>query len=376
EKIDGIDVEREIIYFTASPDNATQRYLYCVDFRGENLRRVTPAKATGTHTYSISPNGRLAIHRRSSASRPPVINLVRLPRHRPVRMLERNDELRKQLKELKQPRVEFFQVPIDTTTSLDAWAILPPDLAASLPTAIDVRPSQDETTSAKKYPLLVYVYGEPAGSTVRDQWGGNGQLWHWMLAQQGYVVMSFDNRGTNVPRGRQWRKSIYRQVGILAPGDQASAVRQVLKDRPYLDPTRVGVWGWSGGGSMTLNAMLKYPELYKAGISVAPVPNQRFYDTIYQERYMGLPDDNVEGYLQGSAINFANQLQGTLLLIHGTGDDNCHYQGTETLINALIKHKKPFTMMAYPNRSHSISEGDGTTYHLRQLMTNYLHNNL
>ena len=181
-----------------------------------------------------------------------------------------------------------------------------------------------------------------------DRWGGGNALWHRMLAQQGYVVMSFDNRGTPVARGRAWRKAVYRKVGILAPQEQAAAVKAVLKERPYLDPKRVGIWGWSGGGSMSLNAIFRYPDLYATAIAIAPVANQRLYDTIYQERYMGLPGDNVEGFTQGSPINFAHQLKGNLLLIHGTGDDNCHYQGTEALINELIRHDKPFTMMAYP----------------------------
>ena len=191
-----------------------------------------------------------------------------------------------------------------------------------------------------------------------------------------YVVMSIDNRGTKAPRGRQWRKCIYRQVGVLAPRDQAAAVRKVLAERPYLDAKRVGIWGWSGGGSMTLNAMFKFPDLYHTGISVAPVPNQLYYDTIYQERYMGLPDDNADGFRDGSPINFAEQLKGHLLLVHGTGDDNCHYQTMELLINELIRHNKPFQMMAYPNRSHSIREGANTSRHLRELMTAFLINNL
>ena len=149
-------------------------------------------------------------------------------------------------------------------------------------------------------------------------------------------------------------------------------MKEVLRKRPYIDPDRIGIWGWSGGGSMSLNAIFKFPDLYKTAIAVAPVANQRYYDTIYQERYMGLPGDNVEGFTQGSPINFAHQLKGNLLLIHGTGDDNCHYQGTEALINELIRHNKPFTMMAYPNRSHAISEGTNTTLHLRELMTRYL----
>ena len=274
-------------------------------------------------------------------------------------MLSENKALQAKLDELEKVRSEFFRVDIGDGVSLDAWCLLPPGFDPSA-----------------KYPLLVYVYGEPAGQTVLDRWGGSNQLWHRMLAQNGYIVMSFDNRGTPSPRGRAWRKSVFHQVGILAPKDQAAAVKEVLRTRPYLDKDRVGVWGWSGGGSMTLNAILKYPDLYKTAIAVAPVANQRYYDTIYQERYMGLPGDNVEGFREGSPINFAHQLKGNLLLIHGTGDDNCHYQGTEALINELIRYNKPFTMMAYPNRSHGIYEGPNTTLHLRELMTRYLNQNL
>ena len=169
---------------------------------------------------------------------------------------------------------------------------------------------------------------------------------------------------------------MYRKLGILGPADQASALEKMLAAHSYLDPQRVGIWGWSGGGSTSLHAIFKYPHLYNTAMAVAPVPNRRFYDTIYEERYMGLPGDNPDAYLQGSALNFAHQLQGNLLLVHGTGDDNCHYQGTESLINELVRLNKPFTMMAYPNRAHSIGEGAGTTRHLRELLTRYLTENL
>ena len=211
---------------------------------------------------------------------------------------------------------------------------------------------------------------------VRDMWGGRTSLWHTMLAQQGYVVVSVDNRGTPSPRGREWRKCIYRKIGINAPKDQAAAAQALLNSRPYLDGSRVAIWGWSGGGSMSLNAIFRYPDLYHSAMSVAPVPNQRVYDTIYQERYMGLPSDNVEGYREGSPITHAKKLKGNLLIVHGTGDDNCHYAGTETLINELIQHNKPFSMMAYPNRSHSISEGSNTTRHLFSTLTNFLTKNV
>lgn len=211
---------------------------------------------------------------------------------------------------------------------------------------------------------------------MADRWGGNNYLWHLMLAQKGYLVMSVDNQGTKSPRGRDWRKIIYRQIGILASREQAAAARAILAKRPYVDPARIGIWGWSGGGSMTLNMLFRHPELYSMGMSVAPVPNQRYYDTIYQERYMGLPGDNTEGYRLGSPITHTAGLRGKLLLMHGTGDDNVHYQGAEALINEMIALNKPFTMMAYPNRSHSISEGENTTRHVYSLLTRYLQENL
>jgi dipeptidyl-peptidase-4 len=198
-----------------------------------------------------------------------------------------------------------------------------------------------------------------------------------MLAQQGYVVMSVDNRGTPAPRGRGWRKCLYRQIGVMTTADQAAAVKQIVTERPYLDPNRIAVWGWSGGGTMTLNAMFRYPDVYNTGIAVAPVSDFHLYDTVYEERYMGVPSlDAAEDYVQGSPITFAHQLAGNLLIIHGTGDDNVHYQSTERLVNELIKHNKPFSMMAYPNRSHAIKEGDNTQRHLYGLITRYLQQNL
>jgi dipeptidyl-peptidase-4 len=231
----------------------------------------------------------------------------------------------------------------------------------------------------KKYPLLMFVYGEPASQTVVQQWRmgrGDRHLWHTMLTQQGYIVASVDNRGTPAPKGRAWRKSIYGQIGIQASADQAKAVRALLANRPYLDPKHVGSWGWSGGGQMTLNAMFRYPDIYRTGIAIAFVSDQRLYDTIYQERYMGLPDGNAEGYIQGSPITHAAGLEGNLLLIHGTADDNVHFQSAEQLVDKLIGLNKTFSFMMYPDRSHSINEKENTKRHLFTLMTNFLHENL
>ncbi len=357
--IEGVDEKAGWVYFGASPDNPTQRYLYRVRLSGGKAERVTPRAQPGTHTYNISPDAQWSIHTWSSFTNPPITDLVRLPDHSRVRMLEENKKLRDRLAALRRPTCEFFRVNIGKKLALDGWAIKPPGFSESA-----------------SYPVLFNVYGEPAGQTVLDSWHGSSQLWHWMLAQQGYVIMSVDNRGTPAPRGREWRKAIYKRVGILNASEQAAAVRALLQSRPYLDPARVGIWGWSGGGTSTLNALLQYPDLYRVGMAVAPVPNLRYYDTIYEERYMGLPEENPEGYRLGSPVTHASKLKGDLLVVHGTGDDNVHYQGTEALINELIAHKKPFTMMAYPNRTHGISEGKNTTLHLYQLLTRFLYQNL
>jgi dipeptidyl-peptidase-4 len=283
-----------------------------------------------------------------------VNDYVRLPSHGVVRVLEDNQALRVSVAPLITP-TEFFRLEIGNGVTLDGWMIRPRDFQPS-----------------RKYPLLMYVYGEPASVTVTDQWGNAAALFHRALASEGYIVASVDNRGTPAPKGREWRKVIYGSVGVLSSQEQAAAVRALLKTRPYLDSDRVAVWGWSGGGSNTLNQMFRAPDLYKAGMSVASVPDQRLYDTIYQERYMGVPKDNPQGYRAGSPINFAEGLSGHLLIVHGTGDDNVHYQGAELLVNRLIELGKEFDVMVYPNRSHSISEGKGTSIHLYKLLSRYL----
>jgi dipeptidyl-peptidase-4 len=222
----------------------------------------------------------------------------------------------------------------------------------------------------------MYVYGEPAGAQVTDEWHGDRELFHRALTDAGYLVGCVDNRGTPAPKGREWRKIIYGSVGVLASKEQAAAVRKLLSERPYLDGDRVASWGWSGGGSMTLNLLFRSPELYKVGMAVAPVPDQALYDTIYQERYMGLPKDNPDGYKNGSPITFAEGLQGKLLLVHGSGDDNVHFQGSEKLVNRLVALGKPFEFMDYPNRTHAIREGEGTTLHLYELLARYLREHL
>jgi dipeptidyl-peptidase-4 len=344
------------LYYVASPDNATQRYLFRTRLDGAGApERVSPARQPGTHRYDISPDAHWAFHTYSTFDTPPVIELVRLPGHQVVRSLATNAVLRDRVAPLITRRTEFFQVTLEDGATLDGWM---------------VRPRTFDST--RTYPLLMHVYGEPAGQTVLDSWGGAGQLWHRMLADQGYVVASVDNRGTPAPKGRAWRKVVYGEIGVLSSREQADAVRALVRSRSYLDSTRVGIWGWSGGGSSTLQALFRYPGVYQVGMSVAPVPDERLYDTIYQERYMGLPQQNAAGYDSASAINHADGLRGRLLVVHGSGDDNVHFQGTQRLLNRLIVLGKPVDFMEYPNRSHCICEGRGTTLHVYTLLTRYL----
>jgi dipeptidyl-peptidase-4 len=357
--VQAVDQESGWVYFIASPENATQRYLFRAQLKsGAPAARVTPDEP-GTHSYDISPDHRWAFHTYSRFDKPPVTDLISLPEHKRVRVLEENASMRANAAALLDPPVEFLRVPMEPGVTLDGWLLKPRGFDPQ-----------------KKYPLLVFVYGEPAGTTVVDVWQGSRGLFHRAMAEAGYLVASFDNRGTPAPKGRDWRKAIYGSVGVLSSQDQVQAVQALAKLRSYVDLSRVGVWGWSGGGSNTLNLMFRSPDLYKVGVSVAPVPDQKLYDTIYQERYMGLPDENAEGYRIGSPINFVEGLRGKLLLVHGSGDDNVHYQGTEKLVNRLVELGKPFDFMAYPNRSHSISEGKGTSLHLHSLIAHYIQENL
>ncbi len=351
----GVDERGGWLYYVASPDNPTQRFLFRARLDGRGApERLTPAGAGGTHEYDVAPGFRWALHTASAFGDPPRVELVRLPGHRVQRTLVSNDSLRARMAGLAGGPGEFFRVDVGGGVELDGWMLKPPGFDPS-----------------RRYPVLFYVYGEPAAVTVTDRWGGRNYLWHRMLAQQGYLVVSLDNRGTPAPRGREWRKVVYRRVGVLTAADQAAAAR-VIRGWAFVDSTRLGMWGWSGGGSMTLHALFRYPELYRAGIAVAPEADIHYYDTAYTERYMGLPQENPEAYRAGSPITYADGLRGDLLLVHGTGDDNVHYQATEALINALVAAGKPFEMMAYPNRTHAINEGEGTSRHLFGLFTRYL----
>ncbi|MCC5854235.1 MAG: S9 family peptidase [Idiomarina sp.] len=343
-------------YFIASPESALQRYLFRVDLQGNRApERLTPSDWDGSHAYNVSRDGRFAIHRVSRVGVPHETRMVSLPDHAVIQELELNEGLKATLASRITSNTEFFTVTARDGLELDGYLMRPRDF--------------DES---KKYPVVMYIYGEPWGQTVADRWLGHSWLWHEYLTQLGYVVVSIDNRGTRSPRGQEWRHSIYMQLGIVTVQDQVDALDEMMARWSWIDGDRVAMWGHSGGGSQTLNALFRHPDRFHVGIALAPVPDLRLYDTIYQERYSGLLPEAAESYEETSAVTHAHRLQGDLLLVHGTADDNVHYQGSERLIDELIRHQKQFRFMAYPNRTHGIAEGEGTSLHLRTMMTEFL----
>ena len=354
ESISLIDESANQIYFIASPQNPNQRYLFrtTLDGRGK-AERVTPTDFAGTHDYTISPGGQWAKHSFTNYQTPNAQEWISLPDHKAINA---DGSMFERMKAVAKPNVSFFNLTTDDGVNLDGWMAKPLDF-----------------DSTKKYPVVFYVYGEPAGSTVNDVFGvGQNRMFQGDMAQAGYIYVALDNRGTPNLKGAAWRKSIYRKIGRINIRDQAMGARKLFQQHRYIDTSRVAVWGWSGGGSSTLNLLFQYPDIYKTGIAIAAVGNQLFYDNIYQERYMGLPQENLQDFVLGSPVTHAKNLKGNLLYIHGTGDDNVHYDNAEVLINELIKYNKQFQMMPYPNRSHGISEGEGTTLHLLTLYTSYL----
>ncbi len=351
-----VDQKNGWFYYNASPENGTQKYLYRARLDNvEDPERITPKDQPGTHDYQLSPDAKYAFHTYSSWKTPPITELVRLPDHKVIRVLEDNKSLRNKLQSRKVQPKEFIRLHIGDGIVMDAWIIKPKDFD---PTA--------------KYPVFVYVYGEPHAQTVRDAWGHAMTEYHRIIADLGYLVVSIDNRGTPCPKGSAWRRSIAGSLGPLSTEEQAAALQELARTRSYVDLSRVGIWGWSGGGSNTLNAMFRKPEIYHVGIAVAPKPQPQLYNAWFQEIYMNTPEVNPDGYHQSAPINFAEGLTGDLLIIHGTGETNTHIQITEGLVDRLIELGKQFDYVTYPNRNHGLREGKGTSLHLRILMAQYL----
>jgi dipeptidyl-peptidase 4 len=353
-----IDEKNGWFYYYASPTDATQSYLFRARLDGTGTpERLTPQDQPGTHEYVFSPDSRWAFHTYSTFDKPPVTDLVELPGHKTIRVLEDNAALAAKVKPLITRPTEFLKLDIGGGVVMDGWMIKPRDF--------------DPT---KKYPVFVHVYGEPAGQTVLDDWyGGSGfSLFHRAVADLGYLVVSMDNRGTPGPKGAAWRKKVYGSLGPLSTDEQAAGLKALEKLHSFVDLSRVGIWGWSGGGSNTLNALFRKPDTYHVGIAVVPKPQAQYYHAWYQEIFMRTPEVNPEGYRTGSAINYAEGLRGDLLIITGSGETNTHIEIIEGLVDRLIALGKRFDYFVYPNRDHGLSEGEGTKVHVRMQVARYL----
>jgi dipeptidyl-peptidase-4 len=347
-------------YFYASPEDATQKYLYRVALDGSGkMQRLSPDNQPGTHSYVFSPDAKWAIHTYSTLNLPPVHELIEVETHRVVSTLEDNHAIRERMNSISCQPAEFLKLDIGNGLVFDAWMLKPRDFDPS-----------------KKYPLFIYVYGEPHAQTVLDEWGTAQIDFHRVVAEMGYVVVSIDNRGTPAPKGAAWRRVIFGSLGPLSTDEQEAGLKALAKQCSFVDLNRVGIWGWSGGGSNTLNAMFRKPDSYHVGIAVVPKPQPHLYNAWFQEIFMRTREVNADGYERSAPINFAEGLKGKLLIMTGSGETNTHIQIIEGLVDRLIALGKPFDYMVYPNRDHGLREGDGTVVHVRMRILRYLQENL
>jgi dipeptidyl-peptidase-4 len=360
--IDGLVVDEAAgwYYFYASPANATEKYLHRVPLDGSGkLTRVTPKDQPGTHDYNFSPDAKWAFHTYSTFDSPPTIDLVQIAGHQVVTVVQDNRELQEKAKSVIYRPTEFLQLKIGGDITMDAWMIKPRDF--------------DES---KKYPVFIYVYGEPHAQTVLNSWGAAQSHFLRTVADLGYLVVSIDNRGTPAPKGAAWRRSVAGSLGPVSTDDQAAGLKELGRMKSYVDLSRVGIWGWSGGGSNTLNALFRKPDDYHVGIAVVPKPQPHLYNAWFQEIYMRTRAVNPEGYKKSAPINFADGLKGKLLIVTGSGETNTHIQIIEGLVDRMIELGKQFDYMVYPNRDHGLSEGPGSVVHVRMLIARYLLENL
>ena len=362
--INGFDPKTGFVYYTSTEGSALQRHLYRINLQGTGKRRISEA-SNGTDVVNMSPDTKYFLNNHSSAGVPAVVSLRDGATGKLVKTLEDNAKLRQTLTQYNLGKLEFLTFKTSEGVELNAWMMKPTNF-----------------DPAKKYPVLMHVYGGPSfgsGSTqtVLDNAGGGtaftNYLWHQMLAEQGYIVVSVENRGTS-GRGAAFRKATYANLGKLETIDQGEGAKY-LATLPFVDKARIGIWGWSYGGYMTSLAMTKNPDLFKMGIAVAPVTNWRYYDTVYTERYLKTPQENPGGYDDNSPVQFAQNLKGKFLLVHGTGDDNVHFQNSIAFVDALIKANKDYQTLYYPNRNHGIAGGN-TRLHLYRQMTNFVLQNL
>lgn len=349
----GVDEKNGLVYYTSTEVSPLERHLYSIKLNGKGKKNLTPAK--GTHSINMSPDHTYFLDYYSTINSPTTVSLY-TANGKQVKVLEDNEKLRANLDRYQIPKAEFFQFKTKDEVTLNGYTIKP----------VNFDPS-------KKYPVLMFLYGGPGSQQVVDSWGGRNYLWHSYLTQQGYIIAVIDNRGTG-GRGSDFKKVTYGNLGHYETIDQIEGAK-FLGGLPFVDKDRIGIWGWSFGGYMSSLAITKGADVFKAAIAVAPVTNWRFYDTIYTERFLKTPQENPKGYDENSPVFFADRLRGKYLIIHGTGDDNVHFQNAIEMVNALVKANKPFESAYYPNRNHGISGGN-TSIHLYTKMTDFVLKNL
>lgn len=345
----GIDEKAKKLYFISTEASPLERNFYVINLDGKGKKLLTPAK--GTHTINMSSDHKFFIDYYSTTDTPVKVTLNESS-GKEIKVLEDNQALKERLSGFALGKKEFFTFPTVDGSMLNGYIIKPADFDPN-----------------KKYPVLMYVYGGPGSQNVLNSWGGTRDFWHQQLAAEGIIVACIDNRGTGA-RGRDFKHSTYANLGKLETIDQIEGAKYFAK-MPFVDPARIGIWGWSYGGYMSSLALMKGNDVFKTAIAVAPVTTWRYYDTIYTERYLQTPQLNAAGYDDNSPITHVNMLKGNFLLIHGTGDDNVHFQNSVDLVNALISADKQFETFYYPNRNHGISGGN-TTWHLYTQMTDFL----
>jgi len=349
----GVDEKSHTIYYISSESSPIDRDLDCIKWDGTEMKKLSAQ--TGFNDADFSSNYHYYINTFSNAEIPNYITLNNSD-GKLVRVLEDNRALKDTLAHYNLGKKKFFSFTTSQGNNLNGWMVTPPNF-----------------DSTKKYPVLMYVYGGPGINTVNNEWDGGNGMWYQLLAEKGYIVASIDNRGTGA-RGSEFQKCTYLHLGKLETEDQIEGAKY-FQSRSYADRTRVGIWGWSYGGYMAANCITKGADYFKMAISVAPVTDWKFYDSIYTERYMRTPDENSDGYKEGSPLNYADEVKGHYMLIAGTGDDNVHFQNTVEFVQALEKAEKPFSLMIFPDKNHSISGGNTKLYLFTQL-TDYVSNNL
>ncbi len=349
----GVDEKNDMIYYQAAKESPMQREVYAQGINNKRMQKLSPEK--GWNSAQFSSTFDYFVNNHSTANTATTYTVYNRM-GKPLRVLEDNAKMGKLQKEYGVSPVKFMTIKTQDGVDLNAWMIKPPKFS-----------------KAKKYPVLMYVYGGPGSQTVQDRFGGFNYWWHQMLAQKGYIVVSVDNRGTGA-RGEEFKKMTYKELGKYETIDQIAAAKYLAK-QPYVDASRIGMWGWSYGGYMSSLCILKGNDVFKTAIAVAPVTNWKWYDTVYTERYMRTSKENPSGYKDNSPVYFADQLKGNYLIVHGMGDDNVHFQNTAEMVNALVMANKQFDTYFYPNRNHGIYGGP-TRLHLYTKMTDFLLNNL